>query len=134
MSFTRVLLIYSCISLFIFCSCEDTHSKKNNPSVITNEEVVSKEKLDNQKDTLQAKGIQKNDSLLVSNEEPFKLTNKNMKDFLLQYGKENPETLVRITTTFGDIHIQLYKDSPIHRANFIYLVKQQYFEGTDQRP
>jgi peptidyl-prolyl cis-trans isomerase A (cyclophilin A) len=59
-----------------------------------------------------------------------KITNENAVEFLTKYGKENPETKVRITTTQGDIDIQLYEDTPLHRANFIYLVKQNYFFGT----
>jgi peptidylprolyl isomerase len=58
------------------------------------------------------------------------LTNENVVDFLTEYGNENPETKVRVSTTFGDIDIELYRDTPLHRANFIYLVKQNYFYGT----
>jgi len=58
------------------------------------------------------------------------ITNKNVETFLTQYGKENPETKVKVSTQYGDIIIELYKDTPLHRANFIYLVKQQYFDGT----
>lgn len=58
------------------------------------------------------------------------ITNENVVAFLTEYGKENPETQVRITTRFGDIDIELYKDTPLHRANFIYLVKQGYFDET----
>ncbi len=130
MSFTRVILIYSCIGFFIFCSCEDTHSKKTKKDVVKKEENISKEQSDNQKTTSKTDKQEKVDQSPVSDEEPFKLTNENVKDFLLQYGKENPETLVRIDTKFGDIHIQLYEESPLHRANFIYLVKEKYFDET----
>lgn len=50
--------------------------------------------------------------------------------FLLGYGKENLETKVVIETSFGEIEIQLYKDTPLHRANFIFLAKHQYFDNT----
>lgn len=53
-----------------------------------------------------------------------------LKPFLLEYGKNNPETRVRIKTRFGDIELELYKDTPLHRANFILLVKQDYFNET----
>ncbi len=49
---------------------------------------------------------------------------------LLGYGKENPETKVVIETSFGEIEVQLYKDTPLHRANFIFLAKHQYFDNT----
>lgn len=59
-----------------------------------------------------------------------KLTDENVVAFLTQYGKDNPETKVEIETQHGTISIELYEDTPLHRANFIYLVKQQYFDGT----
>jgi len=58
------------------------------------------------------------------------LTSKNVVSFLTEYGSQNPETKVRISTQHGDIDIELYEDTPLHRANFIYLVKQEYFDGT----
>lgn len=60
---------------------------------------------------------------------PF-ITNENVVSFLTEYGKENPETKVKISTTHGNMIFQLYKDTPLHRANFIYLVKQGYFNET----
>lgn len=39
-------------------------------------------------------------------------------------------TLVKIETTFGDICVKLYNETPIHRDNFIKLVKQGTYEGT----
>lgn len=58
------------------------------------------------------------------------ITNENVVSFLTEYGKKNPETKVLINTRFGAIEIELYKDTPLHRANFIYLVKQRYFNDT----
>lgn len=58
------------------------------------------------------------------------ITNENVVSFLTEYGENNPETKVLINTRFGDIEIELYKDTPLHRANFIYLVKQHYFDDT----
>lgn len=58
------------------------------------------------------------------------ITQENVVDFLIEYGKNNPETGVRISTTYGEIDIQLFEDTPLHRANFIYLVKQKYFDDT----
>lgn len=50
--------------------------------------------------------------------------------FFTDYGVKNPETKVRITTRFGKIEVQLFKDTPLHRANFIMLVKNGYFNTT----
>ena len=51
-------------------------------------------------------------------------------EFFLEYEKENKEAKVRITTDFGTIDIQLYDKTKFHRANFIYLTKRKYFDGT----
>lgn len=59
-----------------------------------------------------------------------KLTSDNVVEFLTKYGEENPETRVEIVTNHGNIEIELFNDAPLHRANFIYLVKQNYFYGS----
>ena len=53
-----------------------------------------------------------------------------MKAFMLDFGKKNKETKVRLKTSFGNIDIQLYNKTPLHRANFIYMVKKKYFDET----
>jgi len=37
---------------------------------------------------------------------------------------------VKIETTLGDIIVRLYDETPIHRDNFIKLVKEGYYDGT----
>ena len=37
---------------------------------------------------------------------------------------------MRIETRFGNIDILLYENTPYHRANFIYLTKRKYFDGS----
>jgi cyclophilin family peptidyl-prolyl cis-trans isomerase len=59
-----------------------------------------------------------------------KLNDKNAMEFFLQYEKENKEDKVRITTDFGEIDILLFDKTKFHRANFIFLTKQKYFENT----
>ncbi|WP_146895201.1 peptidylprolyl isomerase [Adhaeribacter aerolatus] len=58
------------------------------------------------------------------------LTNENVRDVLLKYGKENPETVVLLSTSMGEIKLKLYKETPLHRANFIRLAKAGYYNGT----
>lgn len=58
------------------------------------------------------------------------ITQNNVVSFLTEYGKNNPETQVRMITQLGEIRIELFTDTPIHRANFVYLVKQNYFNET----
>lgn len=59
----------------------------------------------------------------------FELTDENAIPFFFNYEKENKENKVRIKTEFGNIDIELYENTPYHRANFIYLTKLQYFNG-----
>ena len=58
------------------------------------------------------------------------LTAKTAIPFFFEYAKNNPETQVQIQTEFGNIDIELDPNKPYHRANFIYLVKNNYFDGT----
>ena len=59
-----------------------------------------------------------------------KLSQQNIVSFLTEYGKKNKETRAIITTRLGTITLELYKETPLHRANFIFLVKQGYFNST----
>ena len=60
----------------------------------------------------------------------FLLNDDNAIPFFFEYEKKNPEDKVRISTRFGDIDVKLYEKTPYHRANFIYLTKKGYFNGT----
>jgi cyclophilin family peptidyl-prolyl cis-trans isomerase len=59
------------------------------------------------------------------------ITQKNVVDVLTQYGKENPENGVIIETSFGTIKLKLYEDTPLHRANFIKLIKEGIYDHAD---
>lgn len=50
--------------------------------------------------------------------------------FFYNYAKENKENKVRIVTSFGNIEIELFNNTPYHRTNFIYLTKKKYFNNT----
>lgn len=58
------------------------------------------------------------------------LNYQNVNAFLTEFGKQNKENKVIIKTKFGDIKIRLYDDVPLHRANFIFLTKINYFNTT----
>jgi cyclophilin family peptidyl-prolyl cis-trans isomerase len=58
------------------------------------------------------------------------LTDENAMEFFLEYSKNHNEDKVRVTTDYGTIDIQLYDKTRFHRANFIYLTKRNYFNGT----
>ncbi|WP_051360000.1 peptidylprolyl isomerase [Adhaeribacter aquaticus] len=57
------------------------------------------------------------------------LTNRNVKEELIKFGKENPETEVLISTSLGEIKVKLYTETPLHRANFIRLIKMGYYDN-----
>ena len=107
------IILFFCLVLLVL-NCEDTQSKKK--STPTQTQLKQKEKKEKK-------------SVLVEREFPL-LTDKNAMDFFLEYEKENKENKVRITTKFGEIDILLFDETKFHRANFIFLTKQKYFDGT----
>lgn len=60
----------------------------------------------------------------------IKLTEENAIDFFFNYQKGLTANRVRITTSMGSFTVQLYDNVPYHKANFIYLARQQYFDST----
>ncbi len=60
----------------------------------------------------------------------FRLSDKNIMEFLLEYDKHNKENKVRIFTDYGNIDIELFYNTKFHRSNFIFLTKQNYFDDT----
>ncbi|MBO0323998.1 peptidylprolyl isomerase [Muricauda sp. CAU 1633] len=63
-------------------------------------------------------------------EETFVLDEENAIDFFFDYAKTLKKNKVKITTTKGSFVVQLYDDVPYHKANFIYLARQNYFDST----
>ena len=55
----------------------------------------------------------KNDSIIVSKEADFVVTDKNVMEFLVDYGKKNPENTLRIITDYGTIDILLFKNTQV---------------------
>src|SRR5690606_9971773 len=125
-SMKRYLQILFSASILIFTSCEDKeNSNKREPENQTESTVTTPEPAK----TKQAPNNQKKEDQWVNIDGPL-ITQEELIPFLTEYGKENPEDRVRIITRFGDIEVLLYKDTPLHRANFIYLVKLGYFDNT----
>jgi|TARA_B110000971_G_scaffold217251_1_gene253761 cyclophilin family peptidyl-prolyl cis-trans isomerase len=98
------------VFLFAFYQCKE--KKVENNSI--------KEKKKSVKEALEKKIIKPWDSL----------HKENVTAFFTEYGKQNKENKIRITTKFGAIELLLYEDVPIHRANFIFLTKLKYFNTT----
>ena len=53
----------------------------------------------------------------------------NVIPFLKAYGNLNKESIVLFKTRLGNIKIKLYKETPLHRASFIFLTKTGYFNS-----
>ena len=107
------------IAFFLF-SCTNPPKKEVNAiKHIPKKEVktVKKKTLQEIKDSLLATIPKK--KLLVKDV----INHKNVRSFFTQYGKENPETKLLLKTRLGNIHITLYKETPLHRASFIYLIR-----------
>ena len=109
----RVVLLVFCVLLL---NCEDKKSETKkvlNPTIETKSNTKNKDSTNN-----------------VTERKFPKLNSKNAMEFFLQYEKVNKENKVRITTDFGDIDILLFDKTKFHRANFIFLTKQNYFDNT----
>ena len=109
------LLILVCCCLIVF-NCEDKHSNQ-------------KSKTSNN-DSIEIKQESKKDTVIEEKRDFPKLTDENALYFFQEYDKKHKEDKVRITTDFGTIDIQLFPETKYHRANFIFLTKQNYFDGT----
>ncbi len=62
--------------------------------------------------------------------EPFKLTEENAIEFFFNYQKGLNVNKVKLTTNLGSFTVQLFDNVPYHKANFIYLARSGYFDGT----
>lgn len=95
------------ISILLIFSCKD-NSKKNPP--------------------VKTKAVPQKEIKKPKSNENFILNDKNAIPFFYEYEKKNKENMVRIITDYGNIDIKLYENTPYHRANFIYLIKKNYFK------
>lgn len=120
----RYLYLFLMICFFGTTSCED-----NKKAAAEKEETTSevKKEIPVKKPVSEDTNSEENS---INDPSYEKITTENVTEFLTKYGDKHPETTVKLTTRLGDIHIELYKDTPLHRANFIYLVKQGYYNDT----
>ena len=115
-----LLTIFLCTCLCFISACEDSKKESDAKTEATT---------NTESDKVTSKGAEQTNPSDTSKQE-YRITDDNVVEFLTEYGKDNPETRVRVTTQYGEIDIELYEDTPLHRANFVYLVKQGYFNGT----
>lgn len=100
---------------FLIVSCGENSSKSEKKKNVT-QSAKSQEKASGKEE---------------KKEEPAEtLTTQSAIPFLYEYEKKNKERYVRIITDYGNIDIELFSETPYHRANFIFLTKQQYFDDS----
>ena len=107
------LIIFFVISVISIC-CE---SKR----------VENKEKI---KTRIEEKIIKKKSNKILSEEPKIILNDKNVINFFYEFNKKNKYNKVKISTSFGEIIIRLFDETPYHKSNFIYLTKLGYFNNT----
>lgn len=56
------------------------------------------------------------------------LTTENAVEVLTAYEQQHQDSLAVISTRYGDIKVRLYKDTPLHRANFVRLTKAGFYD------
>lgn len=97
-------------------SCQDTQTKTS-----------KKQKVNTESHTNSAtKSIKKNAPI----ENTPLVPRDSVEHFFTIYGKRHNETRVVLKTRLGDIHIELYQETPLHRANFLFLINEGYFDTT----
>lgn len=120
-----IFLCFLCGFVILIQSCKD--SKEN--TVVAEDKTITTPKTPEQKkfssrdlERMYGVTLSKNGDTL-----PPMIHRDSAVDMLLTYGKKNPETVVRMTTKYGNIDIELYTDTPVERANFIFLIKNKFF-------
>lgn len=110
----KKITLVTIIPLLILGGCKEDASKKNSES-LNNEISIDS--------TLSTISIQEP-------EEEFKLTEENAIPFFFDYQKDLKVDKVKMTTSMGSFTVQLFDNVPYHKANFIYLTRQGYFNDT----
>jgi cyclophilin family peptidyl-prolyl cis-trans isomerase len=67
-------------------------------------------------------------TLCVACKQDLRLFGEDPVTMLKEFGKKNPEKTILVTTREGNFTIRLYDDTPLHRANFIRLVKGGFYD------
>lgn len=113
----KKITLNTIIALLILVGCKETLSQKESLSKPTS----------GLKDSIQSEIVQTKSE---QKEEEFKLTEDNAIQFFFDYQKNLKVNKVKITTSMGSFTVQLYDNVPYHKANFIYLTRAGYFNGT----
>ena len=107
------LIIYFVLSSFFYC-CESKRIQKK--------EII--------KIGVEKKAIKSKNKKILSEKPKIILNDKNVINFFYEYNRKNKYNKVKISTSFGEIIIRLFNETPYHKSNFIYLSKLGYFNNT----
>lgn len=135
----RLLTFFLCLTI-LSCNGPNSSTHKKNQgsqdSLKQNDDKAIIEKQNAKRTPRSTGSIQqdypeiKNDEIEQNREKLPVLTQDNVVELLTEFGKQNLQNKVRIKTRFGEISIELFDETPLHRANFIYLIQQGYFTDT----
>ncbi|MGB1021012.1 MAG: peptidylprolyl isomerase [Flavobacteriaceae bacterium] len=109
------ITILSLLALLLI-QCQEKKTKKS-----TQKKTESTQKIDVKEE---------NTKTVETIKDQIVLDDKNAIPFFFEYAKDHPEKKVRVKTKFGNFIIELFENTPYHRANFIYLTQKKYFNGT----
>lgn len=112
-----VKVLISSVIMLAFCSCT--------------QKVKTEQKTNTIAPTTQTKKTQASKNVKKAAPDFVRITDDNVVEELTKYGEHNRETKVRISTSMGDMIIKLYDNTPLHRANFVRLVKEKFYDGTE---
>lgn len=115
--------------LFFVASCGNGPDKKKDADNAASTSQTAGN-LDSLTTDAKTNGEMAGDSTATTKEEAFRLTEDNAVDFFFDYQKDLKVNKVKITTRLGSFTVQLYDNVPYHKANFIYLTREGYFDGT----
>ncbi len=111
----KKIVVLTIIPLILLVGCKEEANKKQAPA----------QKMEVKKDSVQKDSVPAEEP-----EEEFKLNEENSIPFFFEYQKGLKVNKVKVTTSMGNFTIQLYDNVPYHKANFIYLTRQGYFDNT----
>ncbi len=113
----RISLFWFLLLIFGLVGCNNNKQHETKKTTLT-------------KQLKQKKAIKSQPKKRAHTKKVVRLTNDNVKKELLEYGAKNKETIVLMKTPKGNIKIKLYKNTPLHRANFIRLIKNNFYKET----
>lgn len=109
--------------LFILAACEEKSTGEKSVSAYPQDAEATKEANPEQGQVQNKEGAHSADQPAVW---PI-LNDQNCEDFLREFGTRQSASMVVMETKYGEIWVELFEDTPLHRANFLYLIERGYF-------